>query len=87
MFAAVPVIRRHSAHLRTLLAASAILLTTYVLLGILSIGVYYLPSAASDDRRRVPRTARAARQGDRVPDPAEPRPVSPAPVPERARQG
>ena len=45
VFAAVPVLRRRSPHLRTLLAASAVLLTTYVLLGILSIGLYYAPSA------------------------------------------
>jgi hypothetical protein len=45
VFAAVPVIRRRSPHLRTLLAASAVLLTTYVLLGILPIGLYYAPSA------------------------------------------
>jgi len=45
LIAAIPVVRRRSPHLRTLLAASAVLLTTFVVLGILSIGIYYLPSA------------------------------------------
>ncbi len=60
VFATVPVIRRRSPHLRMLLAASAVLLTTYVLLGILSIGLYYAPSAglmiaAAFRERPIPR--------------------------------
>jgi hypothetical protein len=73
VFAAVPVIRRRSPHLRTLLAASAILLTTYVILGILSIGLYYAPSAglmiAAAFRERPAR--RSPTTGYRT-EPAEP---------------
>jgi len=46
VFAAVPVILRRSGHLRTLCVAAAVLLCTYCVLGALSIGIYYVPSAA-----------------------------------------
>jgi hypothetical protein len=81
VFAAVPVIRRRSPHLRTLLAASAILLTTYVLLGILSIGLYYAPSAglmiAAAFRERPARRTPAA--GYRTEPAAPPSPPPPSP--------
>jgi len=79
VFAAVPVILRRSPHLRTWLAASAVLLTTYVMLGVLTIGLYYLPGAAlmiaaAFRERPIPR-ARAT--GYRT-EPAEP-PTPPPP--------
>ena len=46
VFAAVPVIFRRSAHARTLCVAAAVLLCTFCILGALSIGIYYAPSAA-----------------------------------------
>jgi hypothetical protein len=75
LFALVPVVRRRSAHLRTLLAASAVLLTTFVLLGILSIGIYYLPSAilmiaAAIKERPAPRTTPAGYRTEPIPPPS-----------------
>jgi hypothetical protein len=79
VFAAVPVILRRSSHLRTLLAASAVLLTTYVFLGILSIGLYYLPSAglmiaAAFRERPVPRARPTGYRTDPVEPPSPPPP-------------
>jgi hypothetical protein len=80
VFAAVPVIRRRSRHVRTLLAASAVLLTTYVVLGILTIGLYYAPSAglmiAAAFRERP--TPRGRATGYRTEPDASPSPPPPS---------
>jgi hypothetical protein len=83
-FAVVPVIRRRSPHVRTLSVASAVLLGTYALLGIATIGLYYLPSVALMVAAaiREPRTPRGPVGGYRSQpaDPADP-PAPPAPPP------
>jgi hypothetical protein len=80
VFAAVPVVLRRSAHLRTLLTASAVLLSTYVLLGVLSIGIYYLPSAAlmiaAAFRERPAPRAKATGYRSRPAEPPSPPPPS-----------
>jgi asparagine N-glycosylation enzyme membrane subunit Stt3 len=75
LFALVPVLLRRSAHIRTLFVASAVLLTTFVFLGILSIGLYYLPSAglmiaAAIREGPVRRTLPAGYRSDPIPPPS-----------------
>jgi hypothetical protein len=79
VFAAVPVLLRRSPHLRTLLGASAVLLTTFVFLGILSIGIYYLPSAglviaAAFRERPIPRVRPTGYRSDPAGPPSPPPP-------------
>jgi hypothetical protein len=81
IFALVPVVRRRSPHVRTLMTASAVLLSTYVVLGLLSIGIYYLPSAVlmimAAVRERPPRRAPVAGYRAEPAPPATPPPPSP----------
>jgi len=76
IFAAVPVLLRRSAHIRTLCIAAAVLLCTYCLLGALSIGLYYAPSAGLmiAAAATAPKTAQASRPaatGYRSADPSQ----------------
>ena len=76
VFAAVPVIFRRSAHARTLCVAAAVLLCTYCVLGALSIGLYFAPSAglmiaAAVTTRNSPAAQRPAGAGYRPVDPSQ----------------
>jgi hypothetical protein len=75
VFAAVPVMLRRSAHLRTLCVAAAVLLCAYCVLGALSIGIYYVPSAAlmiaAAATTRNTRTTRPVAMGYRPADPSQ----------------
>ncbi|HXY72637.1 MAG TPA: hypothetical protein VEM41_08840 [Actinomycetota bacterium] len=75
VFAAVPVVFRRSAHLRTLCVAAAVLLCTYCVLGALSIGVYFAPSAglmiAAAATTRNARATRTVAMGYRPADPSQ----------------
>jgi hypothetical protein len=75
IFALVPVLLRRSPHIRTLFVAAAVLLTTFVSLGILSIGLYYVPSAvlmiaAAIRERPAQRTPPAGYRGEPIPPPS-----------------
>jgi hypothetical protein len=75
VFAAVPVLLRRSTHLRTLCIAAAVLLCTYCVLGLLSVGLYYVPSAAlmiaaAATTRNAP-AAKPAAMGYRPADPTQ----------------
>jgi len=75
VFAAIPVAFRRSGHTRTLCVAAAVLLCTYCILGALSIGIYYVPSAAlmiaaAATTRNTPAT-RPATTGYRPADPSQ----------------
>ena len=75
VIAAVPVVFRRSAHLRTLCVAAAVLLCAYCVLGALSIGVYYAPSAglmiAAAATTRNVRATRSVAMGYRPVDPSQ----------------
>jgi len=75
VFAAVPVVFRRTSHVRTLCVAAAVLLCTFCVLGALSIGLYYVPSAAlmiaSAATTRSARASRPVATGYRPADPSQ----------------
>jgi hypothetical protein len=74
VFASIPVVFRRSTHVRTLCVAAAVLLCTYCVLGALSIGLYYAPSAglmiAAAATTRNARARRPVATGYRPEDPS-----------------